>query len=129
MAQIREVNNMSMTIVWCSRHKMTAEQKADLLRRVRVSDCDVATHNITWAATADEDADTKQNRKTWDSLYAVAGANGIIAGVFPPVALEALRDVGREDVCIASPVSRQAPELRVGDVSIPFAHVRWAFLK
>lgn len=121
---------MSMPkIVWCSRHEMTAEQKADLLRRVILSDCDVATHNITWAATADEDADTKQNRKIWDSLYAGVGETGIIAGVFPPVALEALRDVEREGVCIAAPVSRQAPELRVGDGPIPFTHVRWAFLK
>ena len=121
---------MSMTkILWCSRHEMTADHKADLLRRVRVSDCDVATHNITWAATADEEADREKNRKTWDSLYTVAGVRGIIAGVFPPVALEALRDVEREDVCVASPVSRQAPELRVGDGPIPFAHVRWAFLK
>ena len=121
--------SMSMTIVWVSRHEMTAEQKADLLRRKRLSDCDVATHNITWAATADEEADREQNRKTWDSLYTGVGENGIIAGVFPPVALEALRDVEMEDVCIASPVSRQAPELRVGDGPIPFAHVRWAFLK
>jgi hypothetical protein len=108
---------------------MSAEQLSDLCHAAQIGD-DVAveTRNITWAATADAAADAVRNGAEWEALYAAAGRGGIIAGVFPPVALESRRPFRQTGIRLASPVSRQAPELRVGDGPIPFAHVRWAWL-
>jgi hypothetical protein len=118
-----------MRIIWCSRHEMSAEQLADLCStaQVVVDAVVVENRNITWAATADAAADAVRNSAQWEELYAAVGRGGIIAGVFPPVAMEARRPFGQTGIRIASPVSRQAPELRVGDGQIPFAHVRWAW--
>ena len=114
-------------IIWCSRHAMTEVQLADLRNAPGVgADMEVECRNITWAATADVMSDTMHNRAEWELLYAAAGQGGVIAGVFPPVALEARGD--RAGNRIAAPVSRQAPEMRVGDGLIPYAHVRWAWL-
>ena len=115
------------SIIWCSRHTMTAEQLDDLRNNPGVgADMEVEGRNITWAATKDAAHDVTCNLAEWELLYTAAGRGGVIAGVFPPVALEARGD--RSGIRIASPVSRQAPEMRVGDGPIPFAHVRWAWL-
>jgi hypothetical protein len=118
-----------MRIIWCSRHKISAKQLIDLCHTAQIGD-DVAVENrnVTWAATADAAADAVHNSAQWEELYAAAGRGGIIAGVFPPVALETRRPFGQTGIRLASSVSRQAPELRVGDGPIPFVHVRWALL-
>jgi len=116
-------------IIWCSRHEMTAEQLADLRNDPFVgAEMAVECRNITWAATTDSATDAVRNRAELALLYTAAGRGGVIAGVFPPVALEARKRGKRTGIRIASPVSRQAPELRVGDGPIPFSHVRWAWL-
>ena len=114
-------------IVWCSRHALSDAQLADLRREIG-GDMPADCRNITWAATPDAAADAARNRAEWALLYTAAGRGGVIAGVFPPVALEARKRGKRAGIRLASPVSRQAPELRVGDGPIPFSHVRWAWL-
>ena len=116
-------------IIWCSRHTMSASQLDDLRNDPGVAaDMAVECRNITWAATADAASDATRNRAEWALLYTAAGRGGVIAGVFPPVALEARKRGKRVGIRLAAPVSRQAPELRVGDGPIPFSHVRWAWL-
>ena len=111
-------------VLWLSRHEMTAEQLADL--NERFGDVEVESVNLTWQATADWRADDIRNKAEWAVLQSKAK---VIAGVFPPVALEALKKgVRKGGTILMSPVSRQAPELRVGDGAIPFVHVRWAEL-
>lgn len=79
-----------------------------------------------WQATADYVADRERNKAEWKLMQQEAD---IIAGVFPPVALEALKKgCRRQRTIILTPISRQAPELRKGDGAIPFVHVRWAHL-
>ena len=122
-------------ILWISRHAMTADAKADLCEHLAYPDVEVDQRNITWQATADSYADRLVNRAIWEKLINDAGSeareNGFrwffIAGVFPPVALEAIgRKMGRpKGLRILTTVSEQAPELRVGDGPIPFRHVRW----
>ena len=118
-----------MKIIWCSRHTMSAEQLADLRKDPFIRPwMPLESFNITWTATADAASDATRNRAEWALLYTAAGRGGVIAGVFPPVALEARKRGKRTGIRIASPVSRQAPELRVGDGLIPYSHVRWAWL-
>ena len=104
-------------VVWLSRHEMSNDQKVDLEKVLRCP-VEVTTKNITWAASEDAEADFNANTAIWCSLASF----DVIAGVFPPVCLKA-------QACCSKPVyssiSRQAPELRVGDGPIPFQHMRW----
>ena len=120
-------------VLWASRHEMSVEQKKDLTSFLG-REIQVTTANLVWQATADEMADRAANRERWNSLL---GEYDVITGVFPPVAVEGfpwsrtedgewpptLWDMGKE---LLTPVSRQAPELRVGEGPIPFQHLRWA---
>ena len=107
-----------MKIAWLSRHELTAEQKKDLFEFLD-EDGEIEVKNIVWQATDDELSDLKVNRGLWADLEV---NYDVIAGVFPPVALESLK----KGIHVVTPVSRQAPELRVGNLPIPFVHVRWS---
>ena len=116
----------NLRVVWCSRHHMTAEQYDDLLHTLEDAGykdpvLSVDVQNVLWAASDDAGLDIAVNRKTWGMLLQ---NYNIITGVFPPVALES-----KGDEHVWTPVSRQAPELRVGDGAIPFKHLRWAFIE
>jgi len=113
-------------VMWLSRHEMTREQTDSLLSTFYAegaSGVEIVCQNIIWQATIDGVADRATNLLTWRALLSEAD---LITGVFPPVALEALPT--DSDTLLVSPVSRQAPELRVGEGAIPFAHVRWAII-
>ena len=123
-------------VLWLSRHEMTKEQVDDLLKTTDGWDgFEIETENHLWSATASEEADLAENARFLK--YAFAKAD-IVAGVFPPVALEALREMRREFRqragsepfwCVATPVSEQTREERAdGTAQITFRHVRWAFL-
>ena len=128
-ANVQQKAKVLMKVVWCSRHALSDAQLADLRNDPFITaEMAVECRNITWAASQDAAADAARNRAEWALLYSAAGRGGVVAGVFPPVALEARKRGKRAGIRIASPVSRQAPELRVGDGPIPFAHVRWAWL-
>lgn len=124
-------------VLWLSRHQMTEEQADDLLDEATSGwdGLDIETENHLWSATASEEADMEENSRFLKSAFARAD---IVAGVFPPVALEALRQMRREFRrragsdpfwCVATPVSEQTREERAdGTAQITFRHVRWAFL-
>lgn len=123
-------------VLWLSRHEMSKEQADDLLAGTNGWDgLEIETENHLWAATASEEADLEENSRFLRSAFARAD---IVAGVFPPVALEALREMRREFRlragsepfwCVATPVSAQTREERAdGTAQIVFRHVRWAFL-
>lgn len=116
-------------IMWLSRHQMTPEQ-AESLRAVVGDELDVISENITWSASADGNADRVRNAAEWRLIHRRLTSDGqrmaYVAGVFPPVALEALKRGRPRSLRLLAPVSEQAPELRVGDGPIPFRHLRWA---
>lgn len=116
-------------IMWLSRHQMTPEQE-ESLRGIIGDELDVIVKNVTWAASADGNADRVRNAAEWRLIHRRLTTDGqrlaYVAGVFPPVALEALKRGRPRTLRLLAPVSEQAPELRVGDGPIPFRHLRWA---
>ena len=108
--------------VWLSRHPMTCKQMKDLQEYLE-KDVDGDVENITWAASSNESNDVVANKKIWRELFS---KYEIITGVFPPVALEALKMFPGKEVY--TPVSKQDPSKRVGDGPIPFVHLRWVKL-
>lgn len=118
-------------VLWLSRHQMTPEQ-ADGLCGIIGGDIEVIPENITWAASADGNADRTRNAAEWRLIHLRLTSDGqrlsYVAGVFPPVALEALKRGRPRTLRLLTPVSEQAPELRIGDGPIPFRHVRWVRL-
>ena len=114
-------------LIWCSRHEMSGAQLEDLKKSWIRSDIEViACENILWQATDNWHADFHHNRRLWLELIARVGVRGgIVAGVFPPVAMEA--KPGHR--LTFSPVSKQEKSIREdGSAKIDFVHVRWARL-
>ena len=109
-------------IAWLSRHPMDVDQIVDLAAAIghEVKDLKVTQDNVTWRASSDARADRVANKATWEKILATTD---FVAGVFPPVALEARP----EGVEVLSPVSRQSKAVRAdGTAAIEFHHVRWA---
>ena len=109
-------------VTWLSRHPLDVEQIIGLAATIgcEVKDLKVTSENVTWQASEDANADRVANEATWMKILATTD---VVAGVFPPVALEARP----EGVVVLSPVSRQSREVRAdGTASIEFHHVRWA---
>ena len=109
-------------ITWLSRHPMGADQIIDLAAATghEVKDLQITSENVTWQASEDAKADRVANEATWNKILATTD---LVAGVFPPVALEARP----EGITVLSPVSRQSKAVRAdGTAAIEFHHVRWA---
>ena len=109
-------------VTWLSRHPMGADQILDLTAAIgyEVEEIQVTSENVTWRASNDAYADLVANKATWSRILATTD---FVAGVFPPVALEARP----EGVVVLSPVSRQSKVVRAdGTAAIEFYHVRWA---
>ena len=101
---------------------MGADQILDLAAALghEVKELWVTSRNVTWQASNDAYADWVANKATWDDVLATTD---FVAGVFPPVALEAKP----EGTVVLSPVSRQSKAVRAdGTAAIEFHHVRWA---
>lgn len=101
---------------------MGADQLTDLAAVLgcKVEDIHVTQDNVTWAASEDAAEDHVSNTEVWGKILATTD---VVAGVFPPVALEARP----EGATLFSPVSRQSKEIRAdGTAAIEFHHVRWA---
>ena len=101
---------------------MGVDQIADLAAALgrEVEEIQITSKNVTWQASEDADADRVANEATWARILATTD---VVAGVFPPVALEAKP----EGNMVLSPVSRQSKEIRAdGTATIEFHHVRWA---
>ena len=113
---------MVIRVTWLSRHPMGADQLLDLAATLgcKIQDIHVTQDNVTWQASSDVEADLDANVAIWSRLLITTD---IIAGVFPPVALET-RPKG---LTLLSPVSRQSKAVREdGSAVIEFHHVRWA---
>ena len=109
-------------VTWLSRHPMGADQLEDLAAALgrEVEELQVTSRNVTWRASDDAYCDLVFNKETWQNILATTD---FVAGVFPPVALEARP----EGVIVLSPVSRQSQAVRAdGTAAIEFHHVRWA---
>lgn len=108
-----------MKLLWLSRHAMTPVQTEAF------PGAEVTAVNHAWQATADEAADIAANAATWRKF---AGMADVIAGVFPPVAIEAIpADLTS---AVVTPVSAQTQSIRAdGEKKIEFSHVRWAWIK
>ena len=125
---------MTMKVVFVSRHKMTEDQKADLEEYLGHK-VEVVAENITFASSKDPVADLATNKAVLARLF---GEYDVVAGVFPPVAIEALASLRDElaenpvlglveDTGVLTPVSRQRAEERAdGSKTIVFEHVRFA---
>ena len=101
---------------------MGADQIADLAATIGcgADNLEVTQSNVTWQASEDACADEVANKATWAKILATTD---VVAGVFPPVALEAKP----EGIVLLSPVSRQSKAVRAdGTAAIEFHHVRWA---
>lgn len=101
---------------------MCIDQIVDLAAATghEVKDLKITQDNVTWQASSDARADLVANKATWSKILATTD---VVAGVFPPVALEARP----EGAVVLSPVSRQSKEVRAdGTAAIEFHHVRWA---
>ncbi len=118
-------------VLWASRHAMTEFQKDDLIDVI--NDCgyacgkntnspEIITENIVWSASEDTSRDFSENQEKWERIK--AKNYDVIAGVFPPVAIECFENVS---VPIFSPVSKQDRKIREdGSVQIEFIHLRYA---
>ena len=98
-------------VAWCcARHEMTAEQASGLaeLCGVTVEEMEIAHLPIQWKASPLSCVDIANNRITWSN---VINSYDIIAGVFPPAAMESLESLRASDAefayskCVFTPIS------------------------
>jgi len=117
----------TIKVLWTSRHQMTEDQVEDLKRLFPDNILDIESKNITWKASKDANHDYQRNLEILETIQA-----DIIVGVFPPVMMEMfiseMKSENRILPELLTPISEQAPELRIGDEPIPFRHVRFAYL-
>ena len=98
-------------VAWiCSKHEMTTEQASRLaeLCRVKVEEMEIIHLPIQWKATELSCDDVHDNVRTWSDILS---SYDIIAGVFPPCAMEALSSLRMSDEnlgynrCVFTPIS------------------------
>lgn len=125
-------------VIWLSKHEMTQDQKDDLRRRLH-EDFEVECINHTWAASCDYYADIDKNVDFLKGIFGLRDGESLsfayVAGVFPPVAMEALRELKRQKPSIAFmlefhvSVCMQTEEERSdGKKKIAFRHARWSVI-
>ena len=98
-------------VAWCcAKHEMTTEQASRLaeLCGVTVDEMEIVHLPVQWEASPLSYDDVRDNRITWSNII---NSYDIIAGVFPPAAmesLESLRASGAEfaySKCVFTPIS------------------------
>ena len=111
-------------VAWLSRHDMTKEQFAALQEWFK-EDIEVVNVPTHWVSSGNIDDDIQSNEGEWSNLLLEYDA---VAGVFPPVAYEALKLIpGRCDESprakhpVFTPVTTRV--WRAGKISIVFH--RW----
>lgn len=114
-------------ILLASRHELTDEQYQSLVDFYG-SDIEISHENLFWEATDNAQSDLYINKAKWEYIR---DRYNVVAGVFPPVAIEALPSwKTKYGIDVISPVSCQEKSDREsGSAYIPFKHVRWAFLR
>ena len=98
-------------VAWCcAKHEMTTEQASSLaeLCGISVTEMEIVHLPIQWKSSPLSYDDVRENRITWDNII---HSCDIIAGVFPPVAMEALSSLRVSDEnlgysrCVFTPIS------------------------
>ena len=98
-------------VAWCcARHEMTAEQASSLaeLCGVTVEDMEIVHLPFQWKASPLSYDDVRDNRIIWSDII---NSYDIIAGVFPPAAMESLESLRASDAefaygkCVFTPIS------------------------
>lgn len=98
-------------VAWCcAKHEMTTEQASSLaeLCGVTVEEMEIVHLPILWKASPLSYDDVRDNRITWSNII---NSYDIIAGVFPPAAMEALSALRMSDEnlghsrCVFTPIS------------------------
>ena len=98
-------------VAWCcAKHEMTTEQSSRLaeLCGVTVEEMEIVHLPVQWKASTLSYDDVKDNRTTWSNII---HSYDIIAGVFPPVAMEAISSLRVSDEnlgysrCVFTPIS------------------------
>ena len=98
-------------VAWCcAKHEMTTEQASSLaeLCGISVTEMEIVHLPIQWKASPLSYDDNRDNRITWSNIIS---SYDIIAGVFPPVAMEALSSLRVSDdnfgysKCVFTPIS------------------------
>ena len=98
-------------VAWCcSKHEMTTEQASRLaeLCGVTVEEMEIVHLPIVWNSSEHPYDDVRENIKKWKEVYEMCD---IVAGVFPPVAMEALSSLRVRDYnfgyskCVFTPIS------------------------
>ena len=98
-------------VAWCcAKHEMTSEQSSVLaeLCGISVTEMEIVHLPVQWKASQLSCDDVMDNRMTWSNII---NSYDIIAGVFPPVAMEALSSLRVSDEnlgysrCVFTPIS------------------------
>ena len=98
-------------VAWCcAKHEMTTEQASSLaeLCGISVTEMEIVHLPIQWKASPLSYDDVRDNRMIWSDII---NSYDIIAGVFPPVAMEALSSLRVSDEnlgysrCVFTPIS------------------------
>ena len=98
-------------VAWCcAKHEMTTEQASSLaeLCGISVTEMEIANLPVQWKASPLSYDDVRDNRMTWSNII---NSYDIIAGVFPPCAMEALSSLRVSDdnfgysKCVFTPIS------------------------
>ena len=98
-------------VAWCcAKHEMTTEQASSLaeLCGISVTEMEIVHLPIQWKSSPLSCDDVRDNRMTWSNII---NSYDIIAGVFPPVAMEALSSLRVSDEnfgyskCVFTPIS------------------------
>ena len=98
-------------VAWCcSKHEMTSEQSSVLaeLCGISVTEMEIVHLPIVWNSSEHPYDDVSENIKKWKEVYSMCD---LVAGVFPPVAMEALASLRVSDEnlgysrCVFTPIS------------------------
>ena len=121
----------NVKVAWCcSKHDMTSEQSSVLaeLCGVTVEEMEIIHLPIVWNSSGHPYDDVRENIKKWKEVYEMCD---IVAGVFPPVAMESLaafrnteEDYGYSR-CVFTPIS-SVMRITLGGKTIKrFVFHRW----
>ena len=98
-------------VAWCcAKHEMTTEQASSLaeLCGISVTEMEIVHLPVQWKASPLSYDDVRDNRMTWSNII---NSYDIIAGVFPPAAMESLESLRVSDAefayskCVFTPIS------------------------
>ena len=110
-------------VAWCcAKHEMTTEQASSLaeLCGISVEDMEIVHLPIVWNSSEHPYDDVRENIKKWKEVYSMCD---LVAGVFPPCAMEALSSLRMSDEnlgysrCVFTPIS-SVMRVTLGDKKI-----------